>query len=439
MKAKKKIQLLCGLLVAGIGATGPARADAVTDWNEIALTAITAGRTGGPIAIVDVALVQVAVHDAVQAIDGRFEPYYAEVPGARGRRSAAVAACAHDLLVGMFPLQVTTLDAAYFDYLAAKGLNGDPGLAVGRAVAAAILPLRRANPDPLPPPFVGGTTAGTWRPTDSLLGSPPLPPPFAPMAAPWMAKFDPFTLTGPARFRAPPPPPLASARYARDYDEVKAMGSLDSAVRNSAQTDIAYFYSENFVSQWNRALRGIAIQRLRNTGDSARLFALANLAAADAIITTWEGKVTYATWRPITAIRAGDADGNPATAGDPAWQPLINTPNYPDYPSGANYLTPAFTRTLALFFGTDRVTFEVTTQAPQAVRKTRVYTRFSAAADDVVNARVWLGIHFRFADVAARAQGTRIADWTFGHFLLPLRGADCRHCGRDWQEIPDGD
>jgi hypothetical protein len=235
-----------------------------------------------------------------------------------------------------------------------------------------------------------------------------------------MANFDPFTLTGPTRFRAPPPPALTSAQYARDYEEVRQLGALVSTRRTAEQTDLAYFYSDATPTQWNRALRGIANRYVRKTGESARLFALASLATADALITCWDSKVHYAYWRPVTAIQEGDADGNPATVGDPAWQSLINNPNYPDYTSGANSVTAAMTRTLELFFGTNKVIFDVTSLAPLAVRKTRTYHRFSDAAEDVVDARVYLGIHFRFADEAARTQGRRVADWTYNHFLLPV-------------------
>jgi hypothetical protein len=148
---------------------------------------------------------------------------------------------------------------------------------------------------------------------------------------------------------------------------------------------------------------------------------------ADAVITSWDSKKFYSFWRPITAINEGDSDGNPKTAGDPTWQPLINNPNYPDYTSGANNVTGAMTRTLSLFFERDRMTFEVTSLAPLAIQKTRVYNRFSDAAQDVVDARVYLGIHFRFADTAARKQGQRVAEWTFNHFLLPLDDDDRKH------------
>lgn len=426
----------CGLLLVGlVSSAAPALADAVVDWNEITLQAVTTGRPG-PIGAVDIALVQVAVHDAVQAIEQRFEPYHVEMERKprdrfKGRLAGAVAAAAHDVLVGMYPAQAASLDATYFNYLADKGLTGDAGILVGQQVAARILPLRRTNPNPLPPAFVGGSEPGVWRPTPSFLGTPPAPAPFSPMAAPWMAEFDPFTLTSPTRFRAAPPPALISDRYTRDFNEVKALGALTGSSRTAEQTDLAYFYSDNIPALWNRALRDVATRYLRRTGDTARLFALANLATADAIISSWDSKKFYTVWRPITAIREGDLDGNPATVADPMWQSLINNPNYPDYTSGANNVTAAMTRTLELFFGTDKRGFEVTSLAPQAVRKARWYYRFSDAAEDVVDARIYLGIHFRFADVAARHQGIRVADWTFGHFLLPLGGRD-HHGGESW-------
>ena len=224
---------------------------------------------------------------------------------------------------------------------------------------------------------------------------------------------------------------MTSDRYTRDYNEVKELGSFASAKRTAEQTDLAYFYSETAPVLWNRALRAIAKRYLHRSTDTARLFALANLATADALITCWDSKTFYAVWRPITAIREGEADGNPATVGDPAWQPLINNPNYPDYTSGANSVTGAMTRTLELFFGTDKVVFDVDSLAPQAVQKVRRYYRFSDAARDVVDARILLGIHFRFADLAARSQGRSVADWTFNHFLLPLGGRD-QYGGGQW-------
>ena len=415
-----KLPKLAGVVVcAALGFSTVAQADAVTDWNAITMDAVTIARPG-PQGMLDVALVHVAVHDAIQSIEKRYEPYHFQLKDAKGSRTAAAVAAAHGVLVSIYPTQASTLDAKYFDYLAQHGLSGDPGLVVGEKAAANIVPLRRATPSPAAPPFVGSNEIGKWRPTESFIGTPPAPPSFSPMVTPWLGTTEPFTLTSPRRFRAPPPPALDSARYWQDYEEVKAMGALNGSARTAQQTDLAYFYNDNFFAQWNRVLRGVAQQRVDKIGDSARLFALANMASADALITCWDSKRAYAFWRPLTAIREGASDGNSFTVADTTWQPLVNTPNYPDYTSGANSLVAAMTRTLEMFFGSDRGPLEVTSLHPLAVKKTRVYARFSDAADDVVEARIYLGIHFRFADTTARKQGTKVAEHAFDHFLLPL-------------------
>ncbi len=404
-----RLASLMTLSLLGASAASATNTNAVVEWNEIAMTAITAQRPG-PQGMLDVALVHIAVHDAVQSLEKRFEPYNVEIKGAKGSRTAAVAAAAHGVLVGMYKgtPQETTVDTAYHQYVANRGLMGDPGLELGHTVAERILPLRRKTPNP-EPEFVGGTQIGQWRPEGSNTK----------MVTSWLGATDPFTLTGPARFRADAPPALTSERYVKDYDEVKAIGSVNSTVRTAEQTDLAHFYNDNFFNQWNRALRSLSTRYALNTGDSARLFALANMAAADALITCWDSKTHYALWRPSTAIQYGDVDGNPKTVGDPSWQPLTPNPSYPDYTSGANNLIGATTRTMELVFGTDRKTFEVTSLNPNVVKKTRVYRRFSDASLDAVEARIYLGIHFRFADVAAREQGRNVADWAFKHFLLP--------------------
>ena len=193
---------------------------------------------------------------------------------------------------------------------------------------------------------------------------------------------------------------------------------MTSTERTPTQTALALFYSDNFLALWERTLRGIASTSINDIGDSARLFALANMAAADAIMTAWHDKRFYHRWRPITAIQNGDNDGNPDTVGDSAWTPLITTPPYPEYTSGANNLTGAMTRTLEHFFG-DKMTFSVTSNA---VNKTITYNRFSDMSEDVVNVRIYQGIHFRSGDAVARRQGRRVADWAFAHFLRPIQG-----------------
>ncbi len=300
--------LTLGLAMA-LAMTSVVRADAVTDWNAIAIQAIVNVTVvpphGSAIGFLDSATVQTAVYDAVESITGRFRPYAVQVPGASGSPAAAVAKAAHDVLVNRFPSQTMFLDTTYHAYLTAHGLaETDAGVAVGAAAAAGIIALRANDGSfPLnPPPFTGGTAIGEWRPT---------PPAFAPMLAPWLASVTPFTLTSPSQFRAPTPPSLTSNRYATAYNEVKALGARDNSARTPEQTDLALFWSSNYLVLWNHALRDIAAAHVPDISDSARLFALANLAMADAGITAWDTKVHYVFWRPLTAIQNGDNDGNP--------------------------------------------------------------------------------------------------------------------------------
>jgi hypothetical protein len=210
---------------------------------------------------------------------------------------------------------------------------------------------------------------------------------------------------------------LNSKRYAQEYNEAKSLGARFNSSRTPEQTALAYFYAG---ISFQKTLRDIADTYVDDIGDSARLFALANLAIGDAVITAWDSKVHFNFWRPITAIQEGDNDGNAATVGDPNWEPLFNTPPYPDYTSGFNNVAGALTRTLALFFGTDHMTFSVTSTHPLADPNERTFYRFSDVSLDAVNVRIYQGIHFRAADEEAREQGRHVAQWTFGHFLRPL-------------------
>jgi hypothetical protein len=402
---------------------GSMLADAVTDWNAIAVQAIVnAGPAhGSAVSFLDNATVQIAVYDAVAAYSGKFKAYHVQISGASGSLTAAVTAAAHDVLVNRFPAQAASLDMIYNDYLANHGLAAnDPGVAAGKQAAAGIIALR-ANDGSFPQnptPFTGSNATGVWRPTPSYLPGPP--PAFSPALAPWLAKVTPFTLTSDSQYRTLGPPPLGSNQYAAAYNEIKTLGARFNSSRTTEQTELALFWSTNYLVTWNKALRDIAVAKGLAIDDSARLLALANLAMADAGITAWDSKFHYVFWRPVTAIQEGDSDGNPATAGDPNWQPFINTPNYPEYSSGANSVTGAATRMLALFFGTEQMTFVMTTTNAASPQQARTYRRFSDVAEDVVNVRVYEGIHFRFADVDARKQGRHVAEWAFAHFLRPM-------------------
>jgi hypothetical protein len=415
----KRLQNLASAVVlAAVTWSGAASADAVSDWNEIAVNATSLGRPGA-IGQTDMALTQVAMHDALQSYEKRFEVYYARIKPVSGSKIAAAVAAVHGVLVAFYPEQATTLNATYTTYLADNGLTGNPGIAVGEAVAAKIVTLRRKNPDPVPAGDFGENAIGKWRATQNHLGTPPLPPP-APFAFPWMGDFHPFVLTGPARFRSPPPPELTSDRYTRDYNEVKAKGALTGSTRTPEQTDIAWFWLDNFGAVLNRGLRTLAAKHVAKIGDRARLYALANLAGADALITSWDSKKLYRVWRPSTAIQEGEFDGNPDTAGDPAWLPFTNNPPYPDYQSGANSITAGIMRAAALFFGTDNMSVELTTSNPNAIKKKRTYSSFSAVMAQMVNVRVFHGLHFRFADKEGRMGGEQSAEYVVDHALLPI-------------------
>lgn len=416
----KRFRQLAGAgILATLAWSGLATADAVLDWNDIANNAVAVGRPGA-IGQTDLALSQVAMHDALQSYEKRFEVYYAQISPTPGSKVAAAIAAVHGVLVAFYPSQAATLDAAYATSLADYGLTGDPGIAVGEAVAAKIVTLRRLNPDPLPPANVGENAIGKWRPTQNHLGPAPLPPP-APFAFPWMGKFDPFVVTGPARFRSPPPPELTSARYTADYNEVKAKGALTGSTRTPEQTDIAWFWLDNFSVVLNRGLRDLAAKHMPKIGDRARLFALVNMAGADALITSWDSKVNYNLWRPSTAIQEGEMDGNPDTAGDPAWLPFTNNPPYPDYQSGANSVTAGIMRAAALVFGKNNMSITLSTSNPNAIKKSRTYNSFSAVMTQMVSVRVWQGIHFRFADQEGRMGGEQSAAYVVDHSLLPVR------------------
>ena len=412
-----KRRLIALIVWISLGWAASGQADTVTYWNAVTVEAVSAGRPGGP-GFLDVALVHAAMHDAVQAIQQRFEPYAATLKGS-GSLDAAAGAAAYGILSGIYPNQQGMLAAKYKEFLASSNLTGNPGLAIGQQAAAVLL--KQHRPATAMPDYKGGTTPGAWRPTPSSIGSPPVPAPFSPMAYLYLFETRPYTIDRPSQFRPAPPPALTSDAYLRDYNEVKELGARVGSKRTPAQTDLAYFWGGNFVTQWNGALRSIVDARKMDIGDSARLFALANLAAADAAIACWDSKRHFSFWRPVTAIREGENDGNPGTVADAGWEPLINTPNYPDYTSGANSVTAAMTTTLERFFGTDTFTFSVPTDVPLATQKTRTFKRFSDAAAEVVEARILLGIHFRFADTVARTQGTQVANWTFDRVLRPVK------------------
>ena len=293
------------LLYVSLGVAAPAGADVITDWNTTLLATIATAPPGAiPSRIIDIAVVHIAMHDAVQAIQQRFETYSPGITPASGSVIAAVSKAARDVLVNRFPEQTASLDATYQAYLTSHLLTpDDPGVAAGAQAAAAIIQGRVGDGyNPVPPPaFFGGTGVGQWRPTVVNAAGQP-----APMTVSYLANTKTFVVETPWQFFSGTPPQVTSRQYTEEYNEVKALGRNVGSTRTPEQTALATFYSDNALNYWNRTLRMLADRYITDVGDSARMFALVNIAMADALITSWsvEDSVEYlapghghSTWR----------------------------------------------------------------------------------------------------------------------------------------------
>lgn len=414
----RNIAILATLLATSAGAS----ADVVADWNAITERSVLTAGHPPPVTGLDFAIVHVAIYDAVIAIDGRYEPYYVQIPNASGSIDAAGARAAHDILVYLFPAQTAQLDADYDAYLAQHNISpDDPGVAVGAQAASGIAALRSNDGrfPASPTPYFGSTQPGQWRPTPSY--EPGGPPSNAPGLVPWVANVRPFTVADVADYTTEGPPALTSAEYTADFNEVKSVGSRTSLTRTAAQTQLAYFWADSGPLMWQRALRDIASRYLSNVGDSARMFALAALSAGDAQIACWSTKYEFNFWRPLTAMTLADQDGNPATQADPNWRPLVNTPNFPEYTSGHTTSSEAVAEILENLFGTKKLEFTITTANGRANPKYHTYTDLDQTIRDVVDARIYAGIHFRTADMHGVTLGKRIAKHAFKHYLRPTQ------------------
>jgi hypothetical protein len=395
------------------------RADVIADWNVIAIQeAGFAGRAGGAPAI-DFATMHAAMYDAVQAIEKDYDPYrVTDVPNANGSPVAAAAKAARDVLVYRFPVRADQINTLYLNYLGANGINpSDPGIAVGAYVAGKLLAYRACDGSlPIPAAtFAGGTGIGQWRPT---------PTGFSMMnPGEYLGQVTPFFMTKPTQFRPDAPPAVNSDHYTRDYNEVKLYGAKTGSLRSADQTDLANFWGGNTFAAVYSGVRNAAGKNVDNVSDNSRLFALVAMSMADTIIGVWDAKFHYNYWRPQTAIQNGNVDGNPDTVGDGAWESFILNPPYPDYTSGANGVSSSALFSMEHFFETDHVDFSMTTlNTGPTVQDTRNYTRFSQATQEVIDARVLLGIHFRFADEASVGIGKNVAKWGFLNYLRPSKG-----------------
>jgi hypothetical protein len=397
-------------------ASAPARADAVTDWNVHATNAlVVTGLQTPPVWTLNLALVHGAVYDAVNSIDGRYEPYLVRVRARRWySRDAAAATAAYRVLSSLVPAQQATFDSDYAASLAAipAGRARDGGVRVGEVAAAAMLAARAGDgrsPNsgyrfPAPATPTEPWPAGQWRPT---------PPLFVNDPNAWVKDVRPFMVEDTERFIAPPPYRLTSRRYAREFNEVKRLGSLTSSARTPDQTDMAKFWADGPIL-WTRIARDLAAARGLGAADNARLYAMLYLTAADSVIVCWQSKAKYLFWRPITAIRDADRDGNPDTLADPGWLPLINNPPYTDHPSGLSCVGSAQANSLRDFFGADRVAYSATSVSSKS---TRSFSSFSQGVQEIIDARVYSGLHFRRADVQGARIGARVAHYRARHYF----------------------
>jgi hypothetical protein len=396
-------------VLAALAAPAVARADAVTEWNLNASNALFVA-TGQPpqASVPHLAMVHGAVYDAVNAIDGGHEGYLLTSRLAQpfDSKEAAAATAAYRVLLHLVPGQQAVLDPQYAASLASipDGSAKTRGIAVGQAAAAAMIAARTDDGRFGAYRFPVGAAPGAWR---------PVLPAFVNDPNAWLKDVRPFLIRSSSQFRSEGPHRLTSFAYAKDFAEVKALGSATSTLRKADQTHAARYWAENPPATWSRIFRTLSAQEGLSLVDNARLYAMLYLTAADALITVWEDKARFLFWRPITAIREADGDGNPLTRADPDWLPLIPTPPYTEHSSGHSALSGSFVATLQDFFGTDRIGWTDTNVAGL----TRSFTRFSRAIDEVVDARVWSGIHFRNADEQGAKIGRQVADWRERHYF----------------------
>jgi hypothetical protein len=411
-----RFALLVSLLTLTLLRPSPSRADVVTDWNAAALNAIRADKTPPPKASRSLAMLHASIYDAINGIDRRYESYVvpSAVPASASRQAAASAA-AHRVLVSVYPALAAVFDQLHLQILAT--LRDSPqkaaGLAWGESVADQILAWRAGDGADA---AVAAPVAGTfsdWVPT---------PPANAAYLLPQWGQLTPFTMTEHAQFRPPGPPPLASSEWAGAFSEVKALGGATDSTRTAEQTLIALFWADGAGTEtppghWNTIAHSVAAAQGNTLEENARLFALLNLAMADAAIACWDAKYTFHFWRPVTAIRNADLDDNDATQPDPSWTSFIVTPPFPDYTSGHSTFSGAAATVLALFYGTDQIGF--TTGSDFLPGVLRSFDSFSAAADEAAISRLYGGIHFRFSNEAGLQAGLRIGEWTSTHYRRP--------------------
>jgi hypothetical protein len=412
--------LFMGLLI-----TGAAAADVVTDWNEIMRTNVSP--TAPPEQARYAAITHLAMFEAVNAITKEYTPYLGTVTARRGANpEAAAIAAAHRMLINYFPANAATLDARRAQSLGQipDSASKTAGIAVGEAAAKAMIAARANDGSGDLMDYTPKNGIGFWQPT---------PPNFPEGQFLHWGKVTPVGLASGRQFRPKPPPALTSCRYARDYNEVKSVGALSSTTRTPEETNLALWASMTSpVNLWNPVAVEIVTRQRKSLSQNARIFALLNMAIFDASIATFEAKYFYHLWRPVTAIHAGDLDGNSRTKADPGFMSLLTAPPYPAYPSGHGGLSNGGRVMLQRLLGTRHSITLTNPGVPGLVLK---YSRLRQVTDDIADARIFAGIHFRFDQVGAEILGRQVARYIHLNYLRCARADGCGCEAEDEAEI----
>ena len=417
-----RLLMLLSVLWLALAISGVARAEnPVVDWNAIAVTTALSGNpaispgsaTPGGISIY-LAYMHLAMYNAVNAIDHRFQSYGPDIPAPAGASpEAAAIAAAYNTLLNYFPDQAASLTPQYTAALATipAGQPKDDGVAVGEAAASAIIAMRLGDGRGAAVPYTypAVPTPGVWIPT---------PPGFLAPLTPWVGQMLPLTMASASQFLPDEPPPdLSSRQWADDYNQVKTLGAVNSTVRTPQQTEIGLFWTEHTGRQYARAFRALAVARALDLSDSARLFAMLWTAYTDSFIGCMNAKYHFSFWRPVTAIRNGGIDGNPATVADPSWTPLGTTPNHPEYPAAHGCVTGTIASTLKGFFGTPNLVFLVSSTVTGT---THTFTSVKDLEREVQGARIYAGFHYHHSLVQGFVLGHHVAQQMFVNFFQPL-------------------
>jgi hypothetical protein len=405
----------------------PVIANAVGCWNAIAVHVTRIATPYQPQGLLYMGYIQAAVYDAVTKIDGRYVPYHdfpapAGVDAANASPDAAAATAAYTMLTSPFlgfpAVAQAGLSTTYSDYInALDGVGARAvadGVKIGQAAASDLIAERTGDRDESITFTPGPLTPGGWTFAP--------PPSLQSAQTPWLAMMKPFMLDSPSQFRVEPPPLLSSRKWAKEFNEVKAYGAMNSSVRSPEQTAVAWFWNAFAVNQSNQAFQDTAIAHRMDLVDAARVLAMGDLVDSDAAIACWDSKYHYLFWRPIMAIRNAQIDGNDTTQPDPGWTPLLTTPSHPEYPAAHTCVTGAEAEMYAVVLGTHHIDVSIRGSADGTPTNWAAVHTFETANDlgrEVVNARVWAGLHYRGSALEGLELGRQVARWTLRRYFLP--------------------